>query len=84
MRFFMDYDNIPNKGPLMLFKDNGDGTSSLATPDDVNLVIAKATAHLQKLCEEQNGELKLLRDLILDDVPHQYQKRLLEVLDGKQ
>lgn len=36
--------------------------------------------HLQKLCEEQKAKLSLLRDLVLDDIPHQYQSRLLEVL----
>ena len=38
MKFLMDYDNIPGKGPLMLFKDNGDGTLSLATVEDIKLV----------------------------------------------
>lgn len=39
MKFFMDYDNMPGKGPLMLFKDNGDGTASLATVEDVATAI---------------------------------------------
>lgn len=34
-KFIMDYDNVPGKGPLMLFKDNGDGTRSLATVEDI-------------------------------------------------
>lgn len=34
-KFLMDYDNIPGKGPKMLFRDNGDGTMSLATVEDI-------------------------------------------------
>jgi hypothetical protein len=33
--FKMDYDNIPDKGPLMLFRLLDDGTMTLATPDHV-------------------------------------------------
>lgn len=42
MKFLMDYDNIPGKGPKMLFKDNLDGTISLATPEDVEQAIKEA------------------------------------------
>lgn len=33
--FVMDYDNIPGKGPLILFKKLDDGTMTLATPGHI-------------------------------------------------
>lgn len=47
------------------------------TPDDT-------TNRILAICKEMLVEKSQIRDLVLDDVPHQYQKRLLEVLDGKQ
>lgn len=47
MKFKMDWDNIPGKGTLMLFKDNEDGTMSLAMPEDVEKAIKEATAPLE-------------------------------------
>lgn len=56
MKFKMDWDNIPGKGTLMLFKDNEDGTLSLATPDDVRKAIAEATKILQAEIESLQSD----------------------------
>lgn len=50
MKFLMDYDNIPGKGPLMLFKDNGDGTLSLATVEDIATAISNAVEDEREAC----------------------------------
>lgn len=40
----------------------------------------KVVKHLQKTIDTLRFRLARMRDLVLDDVPHQYQKRLLEEL----
>lgn len=68
-KFLMDYDNIPGKGPLMLFKDNGDGTQSLATVDDVK--------ELESALAEAEKEVERLRGFpVPHDVQELWQKEL--------
>lgn len=42
--FVMDYDNIPGKGPLMLFRKLDDGTMTLATPEHIVEFVADHNA----------------------------------------
>lgn len=51
IKFLMDYDNIPGKGPLMLFRENGDGTRSLATVEDVEKAVQEAMEPLVEALE---------------------------------
>lgn len=71
--FVMDYDNIPGKGPLMLFRKLDDGTMTLATPAHIVEFVESHTAAFRKAVEE-------LRDAQNQAEVFAAHKRLIDLL----